>query len=38
MKTEVRRMGHPRISDEEIERRGKELYEQKIRSTLQRLP
>ncbi len=32
---EVTRMGHPRFSSEEIERRGKELYEKGIRARVE---
>jgi len=32
---EVTRMGHPRLSSEEIERRGKELYEKGIRARVE---
>jgi hypothetical protein len=35
MKAEVRGMGHPRLSDDEIERRGKELYERQIRKKVE---
>jgi hypothetical protein len=35
METEVRGMGHPRFRDDEIERRGKELYAHQIRDKVE---